>query len=198
MIAEGLLVPAPVLTVAERRELLRLARESIRAALEDEDPPMTAAFTPALCEPTAVFVSLHRDGQLRGCVGTLSAERPLHEAVVWTARSAALNDPRFPPLGTAELADVEIEISCLSRLMPAQPEQVRPGSHGVCLRCGEHRAVFLPQVATLYNWDREQLLRELCRKAMLPPDAWRRAETSLQVFSTEVVADQAHSATLKA
>ncbi len=191
MIAEGLLVPVPVLTVVERRELLRLARESIRTALEDEEPPVTVAFTPALCEPTAVFVSLHRDGQLRGCVGTLAAERPLHEAVVCTARSAALNDPRFPPLSTAELVDVEIEISCLSRLVPAQPEQVQPGSHGVCLRCGDRRAVFLPHVATLYNWDREQLLRELCRKAMLPPDAWRRAETSLLVFSAEIVADQA-------
>lgn len=181
------------LTAAERRELLWLARESIRTVLRDEEAPTAATLTPALCEPTAVFVSLHHEGQLRGCIGTLTAERPLHEAVVRTARSAALADPRFAPLSEVELPAVEIEISRLSALVPARPEQVLPGSHGVCVRCGERRAVFLPQVATRYNWDRERLLRELCRKAMLPPDAWQRPEVLLLVFSAEVFGDEAES-----
>jgi AmmeMemoRadiSam system protein A len=190
MIAECPLTSLPLLTAAERRELLWLARESIRTVLRDEDAPTVPTLTLALCEPTAVFVSLHHEGHLRGCIGTLTAERPLHEAVVRTARSAALADPRFPPLREAELPAVHIEISRLSALVPARPEQVRPGSHGVCVRCGERRAVFLPQVATLYNWDRERLLRELCRKAMLPPDAWQRPEISLSVFSAEVFGDE--------
>ncbi len=190
MIAECPLVLLPPLTAAERQELLWLARESIRTLLRDEDPPSARALTPALCEPTAVFVSLHNDGQLRGCIGTVTPERPLHEAVARTARSAAIADPRFPPLSEAELPAVDIEISRLSALVPARPEQVLPGSHGVCVHCGEHRAVFLPQVATRYNWDRERLLRELCRKAMLAPDAWQRPDISLRVFSAEVFGDE--------
>ena len=182
-----------VLTSDERHELLRLARESIRAALCGDERPVACMLTTALREPTAVFVSLHNQERLRGCLGTLVAERPLHEAVVHMARAAALDDPRFPPLTAVELTAVDIEISRLSPLAPAFAEQVRPGSHGVCLQCGDRRAVFLPQVATHYGWDREMLLSELCRKAMLPRDAWKRPETCLQIFSAEVFADRVES-----
>jgi AmmeMemoRadiSam system protein A len=178
-----------MLTPAERRELLRLARDSIRAALRATQPPAAASLTPALCEPAAVFVSLHQQHRLRGCVGTLSADRPLHEAVVRTARSAALDDPRFAPLAEDELADVRIEISRLGPMVPVRPEQVHPGSHGVCLRRGDQHAVFLPQVATRHDWNRETLLSELCLKALLPPDTWTHPDTSLMVFSAEVFAD---------
>lgn len=184
---ESPLVP---LSVDERRALLRLARESIRAALRGEQAPAACAPSAALLEPTAVFVSLHREERLRGCVGTLVAERPLHEAVVYVARAAALEDHRFPPLTEGELPGVDIEISRLSPLAPVFSQQVRPGSHGVCLRCDERSAVFLPQVATHYGWDRQMLLSELCRKAMLPPDAWRRPDARLEVFTAEVFSDQ--------
>ena len=174
------------LTPAERRDLLWLARQSIRAALHAEAPPTCSTPTPALNEPTAAFVSLHQQRRLRGCIGTLAADRPLHETVVHMARSAAFEDPRFAPLIEAELPAIDIEISRLSPLVPVSPEDVCPGVHGVCLRYGDQRGVLLPQVALMYNWDRETLLAELCRKAMLPPDAWKLPEAALTVFVAEV------------
>ena len=174
------------LTASERRELLWLARESIRSALHDEALPVPHMLTPSLLERGAAFVSLHIEHDLRGCVGTLLAEHALHITVAQRARSAAFDDPRFAPLAEAELAAVEIEISRLSRLVPACADDVQPGVHGVCVSAGERRAVFLPQVAQRYGWDCATLLRELCRKALLPPEAWQWPQTSLEIFEAEV------------
>ncbi len=178
------------LTLAERAMLLFLARHSIRASLENAAPPACPSLTPALTQPAAAFVSLHSERRLRGCIGTLEAERPLHVAVVRLAVSAAFDDPRFPPLAAVELPMLEIEISRLGPLVPCRPEDVLPGIHGVCVRHGEHRGVFLPQVATEHGWDRDTLLRELCRKAMLPPDVWKNPEAELRVFTAEVFGDR--------
>ena len=178
------------LTAGERRLLLWLARESIRTALEGEALPKLNAPTPALEEMTGVFVSLHQGTRLRGCVGTVVAERSLHENVVHLARSAAFDDPRFPPLSLTELADITIEVSRLSRLVRAWPGDVRPGQHGVCIQHGTQRAVFLPQVATTYQWDRDTLLSQLCCKAQLPSDTWRRPDATLMVFVAEVFGEE--------
>ncbi len=174
------------LMVEERRELLRLARASIRNVLEDGRPPILMVASAALTQPCAAFVSLHRDGQLRGCIGTLKIERPLHQTVSQMAVAAAFADPRFPPLLPGDLDFIEIEISRLSALMAARPDQVCPGRHGVCVSYLDRKGVFLPQVATLYNWDRERLLLETCRKADLPSDAWRWPGISLMIFEAEV------------
>jgi AmmeMemoRadiSam system protein A len=174
------------LTSAERHELLWLARESIHATLHGTASPGCRALTPALDAPGAAFVSLHQQHRLRGCIGTLTAERPLYRTVAQMALSAAFDDPRFPPLTKSELPSVQIEISRLSPLVPASPEEICPGRHGVCMTQGDHRGVFLPQVALEYHWDRETLLRELCRKALLPPDAWRHPGTALTLFEAEV------------
>jgi AmmeMemoRadiSam system protein A len=190
MTAEFPLIILQTLTLTERRDLLWLARRSIRANLHGEEEP-TVTLTPALRTPTAAFVSLHRAGRLRGCIGTLDAERPLHETVAQMAQSAAFDDPRFPPLTTDELSAIDIEISRLSALVPARPEDVCPGRHGVCVSFEQQRAVFLPQVATTHNWDRETLLRELCCKALLPPDAWKQPATRLMVFEAEVFGEAA-------
>ena len=101
----------------------------------------------------------------------------------------ALDDPRFSPLTVAELTAVEIEISRLGPLIPALPEQVCPGRHGVCLRTGDRRGVFLPQVALQYHWDRETFLDQTCRKAGLPRDAWRKG-ASIEGFTAEVFGEK--------
>jgi AmmeMemoRadiSam system protein A len=184
-------VPArPPLTSPERHALLRLARDSIRTALAGAEMPRLDAPTPSLEEPAGAFVSLHEGSRLRGCVGTVVAERPLHENVARMARSAAFDDPRFPPMSTAELAEVTIEISRLGGLTPVRPEGVEPGRHGVCVQRGSHRAVFLPQVAVKYQWDRDTLLNELCLKALLPPDAWTEEHVILMVFVAEVFSEE--------
>jgi AmmeMemoRadiSam system protein A len=178
------------LTSAERHELLWLARQSIHAALHGAAPPECRTLTPALNAQGAAFVSLHQQHRLRGCIGTLTADRPLYRAVAQMALSAAFDDPRFPPLTKSELPGVDIEISRLSPLVPALPEEICPGRHGVCVTQGDHRAVFLPQVALEYHWERETLLQELCRKALLPPDAWRHPSTTLTVFEAEVFGEE--------
>jgi AmmeMemoRadiSam system protein A len=127
---------------------------------------------------------------LRGCIGTVTPDRPLHQAVSRMAVSAACDDPRFPPLQKTELPQTSIEISRLSPLFAGHPDQIRLGTHGVCLVQGHHRSVFLPQVATLYHWDRDTLLSELCLKAMLPAEAWKHLDTTLMLFEAEVFSDE--------
>jgi AmmeMemoRadiSam system protein A len=175
-----------LLTAEERRSLLWLARQGIYAALRGEQTPTLSDPTARLTAPTAAFVSLHREGRLRGCIGTLLADQPLHQTVVHMAVSAAFDDPRFTPLSLPEMRALAIEVSRLSALVPARPEQVCPGHHGVCVRAGDHRGVFLPQVASHFHWDRETLLSEVCVKAMLAPDAWRHPHTHLMIFEAEV------------
>jgi len=133
---------------------------------------------PQLAQPGAVFVTLTKTRELRGCIGSLEAWRPLRDDVVANARAAAFNDPRFAPVQAGELADIRVEVSLLS---PAEPisfigeddaiGQLRPNIDGVILECGRHRGTFLPQV-----WESlpesHQFMAQLKRKAGLPPDFW--------------------------
>jgi len=106
------------------------------------------------------------------------------------AAAAAFDDPRFPPLRADELPATQIEISRLSSLCRAVPEEVVPGRHGACIARGERRGVLLPQVATAYGWDRETFLSQCCLKAGLPPDAWRDPATELLIFEAEVFGEE--------
>jgi len=184
----------PPLTPDERGDLLRVARDSIRAALRGEGRPALAVPSPTLAQPAAAFVSLHRHGQLRGCVGSLCVERPLWTTVADMARAAAFDDPRFPPLAEGELRDVDIEISRLGPLSSVRAEDVVPGRHGVLIRRGKRRGVLLPQVAARHGWDRETFLAEVCQKAFLPPDAWRFPDTVIEVFEAEVFGEDTPAA----
>jgi AmmeMemoRadiSam system protein A len=191
--AERLLVP---LTCTERSDLLWLARTTISAALRGVPPPVLRAPSEALLQPGAVFVSLHVETSLRGCVGAVVPEYPVHVAVARAARAAAFEDPRFPPLDAEELAAVSIEISRLGPLWQVAPEAVCPGRHGVSLRLGRQRAVFLPQVAARYGWEREELLQQLCEKALLSPDAWKHPAAQVMVFEAEVFGERESAITV--
>ncbi|MGC9317719.1 MAG: AmmeMemoRadiSam system protein B [Armatimonadota bacterium] len=179
------------LNVKQQRRLLRLARESIEAVTSDEAPPQAPTDDPALKPERAVFVTLHKEGRLRGCIGSLEARQPLAEAVLSSAVSAATQDPRFMPVTAAEVDDLEIEISVLSPLRTVDdPQEIVVGEHGVIVSQGRRRGVFLPQVAPEQGWDREEMLRHLCAdKAGLSPDAWRRGAT-LQVFTAQVFSEE--------
>lgn len=172
---------------AERRALLALAREAIRARLAGEAPvlphglPRSIAWgslPPALGAPGAAFVTLHRGGELRGCIGSLEARRPLAEDVAANARAAAFEDPRFPPLAPWELADLAIHLAILgpSVALPAESEAellatLRPGHDGLVLVDGPHRATFLPAVWESLP-DPRDFLAHLKHKAGLPRDYW--------------------------
>jgi AmmeMemoRadiSam system protein A len=180
----------PGLSAEERRTLLAMAREAIAAHLAGREPALPRA-TGALAELRGAFVSLHRrsDGELRGCVGVLRPEEPLASAVSRMAVAAATQDDRFDPVGAAELADLSIEISALSRLAPIRPEEIELGRHGLLVRAGDKRGVLLPRVPVDHGWDRDLFLAQTCRKAGLAADAWTDRDTQLQGFTATVFSD---------
>jgi AmmeMemoRadiSam system protein A len=171
--------------------LLALARDSIRGALAGAPLPVPTRCDPDLEERRGAFVTLKsRGGRLRGCIGRVESPWPLWETVARMARAAALEDPRFPPLVARELDGVHIELSVLTppRAL-ADAGEVVPGVHGVMVARGTARGLFLPQVAGEQAWSRDRLLDEVCIKAGLAPDSWRRSGTTLYVFSAEVFAE---------
>lgn len=180
------------LSAEDRQYLLTLARQTIASALEGRAlPPVRLEdLSEELRAPGASFVTLTIDGQLRGCIGSLEARRPLALDVQENAQAAAFHDPRFPPLGSWELARVHIEISVLSRPQPLAYDgpddllaRLRPHVDGVVIERGWHRATFLPQV-----WEKvpdpREFFAHLCLKAGLPPDDYRRP--GLQVLTYQV------------
>jgi AMMECR1 len=102
-------------------------------------------------------------------------------------RCAALRDPRFPPLRAEEVESVEIEVSVLSPLRAMQVDEIEIGKHGLLIEKGRQRGLLLPQVATEHGLDRERFLEETCRKAGLPREAWKSAETAIFGFTCEIV-----------
>jgi hypothetical protein len=156
--------------------LLAIARGAIAAELGESSP----AFTPAewLDEPGATFITLTHAGALRGCIGSLVAERALRTDVETNALAAAFRDPRFPPLSVREYRTVKMEVSLLSPMHPIEFESeaqvltlLRPGVDGVLLEYGRQRGTFLPQV-----WEQlaepRAFLGHLKQKAGLPADFW--------------------------
>ena len=168
------------LTAEQLDQLAEIAERSVVAAVRDrrELHPDPAGFAAPLRDAAAVFVTLRRHGQLRGCIGTLEATDPAVEAVADRARAAALHDPRFEPVGIDELDDLDVSVSVLSRPIPIDAHsyddlrrRLRPGVDGVVVDAGRHRATFLPSV-----WeelaDPDEFLHALWRKAGLVYRAW--------------------------
>ena len=175
------------------RALLVMARNAIADKLGVAHPASEPP--PELPRPGAVFVTLTEHGELRGCIGSLEAWRPLHEDVVANARAAAFNDPRFAPLQAEEFPRIRIEVSLLSAAQPMSFSgeedalgQLRPHVDGVILECGRHRGTFLPQVWESLPEPR-QFIAQLKRKAGLPPDFWS-ADVKLSRYAVEKWTEQ--------
>ncbi|MDD4951694.1 MAG: AmmeMemoRadiSam system protein A [Desulfovibrionaceae bacterium] len=165
---------------------MAMARASVKAAIEGRDylPPDPPA---ALSAPSGAFVTLKKNGVLRGCIGRLSADAPLYLAVVRMARAAAFEDPRFPPLDPAEFKDLSFEISVISPFKRIKDiAEVRVGEHGLLMRRGFRSGLLLPQVPGEWGWDRDEFLEHTCLKAGLPGDCWRDPSTEIYVFTAEV------------
>jgi uncharacterized protein len=178
-----------MLSQDQRSRLLTIAREAIAATLDGQRFELDLAqFDEALCRPAGVFVSLHtKDGDLRGCIGSIYPVAPLCQAVFSSAVSAAFRDPRFYPIRREELAEIEIEISVMGPLEVVQsPGEIEVGRDGLIVSHGRNAGLLLPQVATDYGWDTESFLRQTCVKAGLPPDSWRSPGCRIERFSAEV------------
>lgn len=177
------------LTKTDRRLLLAVARSAIEAKLKGAGGDVPSTDSEALMRDAGCFVTLHKKGRLRGCIGTLEPEKPLIHAVQGNALNAAFEDPRFPPVTEDELADIDLEISILTppeELEFADAEDLRkklkPGVHGVILSKGWHRATFLPQV-----WDQlpdvDTFLSHLCQKAGMDRHCWKDSGVEIKIYT---------------
>lgn len=179
------------LSLGEKQNLLALARWAIGKKLKTGGPEPKVEPTPVLSAERGVFVSLHKRGRLRGCIGNFSSATPLTLNVEDMARAAAFEDPRFPPLGPEELAEVDLEISVLTPMRRIKNlEEIEVGRHGIYITQGSCRGVLLPQVATEQGWDRDAFLENTCLKAGLGPDCWQDRETEIHIFSAEVFGEK--------
>ncbi len=172
----------------ERALLVRLAHDSIAFALQGRDIPLESP-TLHLAEPRGAFTSLYLHGELRGCVGYVLPACSVYRAVAETARAAAFDDNRFPPVTEAEAPQLQVELSILSPPMPIRPEQVEIGRHGLLISWGGRRGLLLPQVPVEHEWDRVTFLEQTCRKAGLPLDAWQKG-ASVEAFTAEVFGEK--------
>lgn len=186
------------LSTQDREALLKIARTTIEDRLfkrtkQGEKPEQTST---VLNELRGCFVTLHKRGQLRGCIGTIQPTCPLLECVEKNAKNAAFGDPRFPPLSMDELAEIDIEISVLS--VPQSLDfkdgedlkrKLKPNVHGVILSRGMHRSTFLPQVWKQLP-DKEKFLEHLCLKGGMSAEAWRDPKTRVEVYMAEVFGEK--------
>jgi MEMO1 family protein len=181
-----------LLNANEQKFLVTLARAAIEAKLRGTKAPDTRVpedFAPdsPLREVRGVFVTLTAEGRLRGCIGAITGTEPLVQGAAHQALNSAFEDPRFPPLSKGELDQIHIEISVLTPPAPiGGPDEIEVGRHGVFIEKRGRRAVFLPQVATEQGWDRDTMLRYLCRKAGLGADEWKK-DANFEVFEAQII-----------
>ena len=187
--ASGDLIPE-----ADCGRLLALARDTIKLALKSGERRAAAAepneVTAGMRAMRGGFVTLHKHGELRGCIGEIVPRREIWKVVREQAVNAAFHDPRFSPLEPGELDAVEIEISMLTPPKPVGSwREIEVGRHGMVLSKAGRSAVFLPQVAPEQGWGIEETLTHLSMKAGLPPDAWRSGADFL-VFEAQVIRER--------
>ena len=172
--------------------LVKLARKTIEYKLGISRKP-TKIQDPVLNENCGVFVTLnvHERGAygLRGCIGLPYPVKPLIDAVIEAAESAAFNDPRFPPIRENEMDDITIEVSVLTppeQLKREDPEDyiknVKIGRDGLIIVKGWRRGLLLPQVPVEWGWDSKNFLTQCCIKAGLPGDEWEKSGTEVFTF----------------
>ncbi|HKQ87790.1 MAG TPA: AmmeMemoRadiSam system protein A [Candidatus Acidoferrales bacterium] len=176
------------LAEGEKKALLEIARHALTAAVECRALPSLSVCA-ALCRPGGAFVTITRNGRLRGCIGQLPSNTSLAEVVAYCARSVASEDPRFPRVEADELPAIEIELSVLSLLASIRPEEIEPGKHGLFVSNGLRRGVLLPQVAVQFRWNGMRFLEATCEKAGLARDAWNQPATIVQAFTAEVFSE---------
>ncbi|MBN2738958.1 MAG: AmmeMemoRadiSam system protein A [Spirochaetales bacterium] len=174
------------ITHKEKLILIKTARLVIENHLfhKKQDLPET---TETLKQDCGAFVTLHKKGSLRGCIGYVMAVKSLINTIKDVAVSAAFRDPRFPPLSADEYSEIDLEISVISPFEPVSSiEDIQVGKHGLMIRKAGYSGLLLPQVATEYGWDRETFLTHTCYKAGLSGDEWKSKDTSIEMFTAIV------------
>lgn len=177
-----------MISAEQQQQLLGLARAAFEARVHGV--PFSAAEGTGADLIAGAFVTIHHRGALRGCLGRLECDWPLHQVITHLAGVVADSDPRFEPVRPDELVDIAIEISILTpeRTITSIGE-IEVGVHGLIVEDGHRRGLLLPQVAPEHGWDARTFVEHTCRKAGLPPDAWRNG-ARLSVFEALVFSEQ--------
>ncbi len=174
----------------QKQTLLKIARDTVEAVITSGAVPKPESDDPELKAHCGCFVTLKNRGQLRGCIGQFTSDKPLVELIVEMAKASATSDPRFfaDPVTADELEQLDVEISVLSPLKRTdEPLSLRLGVDGIYIKKGCASGCFLPQVATEAGWSKEEFLSYCCaHKAGLPADAWKDLATEVYLFTAEV------------
>jgi AmmeMemoRadiSam system protein B/AmmeMemoRadiSam system protein A len=176
----------------QKKRLLEIARKTINEYVTSGRRCDFTEDDPLLSTKMGAFVTIHKQGRLRGCIGNIIGQQPLYLTVRDMAIAAASDDPRFPAASKQELKDLDIEVSVLSQPKRVDDiEEIKIGLHGVIVKKGFKSGVFLPQVATETGWSREEFLSNLCaHKAGLGADAWKDKDTELYSFTAQVFGEK--------
>ena len=175
---------------AGQRKLLAIARQTLVAVTAGKPVPRFQLDDPELQGRNGVFVTLHKNGQLRGCIGNFRPLTPLYQTVAEQTRMSALKDPRFPPVRPEEVKDIDIEISVLMPPRPINdPLDWEFGKHGIIVRRGWRQATFLPQVAKHFK-NKQEMLAACCAKAGLLPHVWRDPGTKVLIYTAQVFGEK--------
>jgi AmmeMemoRadiSam system protein B/AmmeMemoRadiSam system protein A len=175
------------LSEQEKKALHQIAKTVIENKAKGKPVPEFKIDSPTLTENRGAFVSIHKRGQLRGCIGYIEGRGPLYRTIEEMAEAAAFRDPRFMPVHERELPDLEIEISVLTPLKKiTDVNEIEVGKHGIYIKQGWASGLLLPQVATEYGWDRQTFLEHTCQKAGLPSNAWKDKNTEIYIFSADI------------
>jgi len=173
--------------------LLKLARNSIETSFNDTDPDTSKVSH--LTQVRGCFVTLHKNNQLRGCIGFPRPVMPLNEQIIAAAKAAAFEDPRFSQLTEKELKEIVIEISILTRpeLIKVQnpdeyEKKIEIGRDGLIIQ-GVNSGLLLPQVATEYNFSPKQFLECVSEKAGLDKNAWKDSSNKIYKFRAEIFSE---------
>jgi len=184
-----------MLTLDEGKTAVRLAREALTRYVEEKKILVPERLPSVFDEKRGVFVTLHEDGDLRGCIGYPQPVMALGRAIVDSAINAGTRDPRFPGIRPGELKRMEMEVTILTKPEPYRepkkrlPELVRIGTDGLIISKGPFSGLLLPQVAPEWGFDSMEFLSQTCVKAGLPPDAWMDEETEVQHFEAQIFAE---------
>jgi AmmeMemoRadiSam system protein A len=180
-----------VLSKQEQMYLLDFARKSIEAKIRGENPPSFDPKFSRLQQPRGAFVTLNKNGNLRGCIGLTQGIKPLYQIVQDVAEAAAFQDPRFQPLTEQELPNITIEISVISPMRKiSNVKKIKVGRHGLLIKLGHAQGLLLPQVASNNGWSRQTFLEHTCIKAGLPKDAWKNPAAEIMIFEAQVFGEE--------
>jgi AmmeMemoRadiSam system protein A len=179
------------LTGEEKRTLLNIVKTAIECRIKNQNLSKFDIRSDTLREKRGAFVTLHKHGSLRGCIGNIHGDKPLYITIEEMAIASAFNDPRFKPVTEGELKDLDIEISVLTPLRKIDNvEDIQVGKHGIYIEKGYYSGLLLPQVATENRWDRTTFLEQTCNKAGLPKSAWKDKDTRIYIFSADIFSEK--------